>query len=153
MIWKTNTIKTQNDVNEFPQCKNSNVTQNLKRNHFSWIHLRQTTFCGPLFHTFGRITWRALFNGQKKKFETIQLQKTWPERVWYRWSSVSVSVNLREGVIMMSFQFLFTILSTLSLLIQYFSLVVLLFANGTIRDGRNFCQLHVLRIYLRALVV
>ena len=153
MIWKTNTIKTQNDVNEFPQCKNSNVTQNLKRNHFSWIHLRQTTFCGPLFHTFGRITWRALFNGQKKKFETIQLQKTWPKRVWYRWSSVSVSVNLREGVIMMSFQFLFTILSTLSLLIQYFSLVVLLFANGTIRDGRNFCQLHVLRIYLRALVV
>ena len=121
--------------------------------YFSWIHLRQTTFCGPLFHTFGRITWRATFNGQKKKFETIQLQKTWPKRVWYRWSSVSVSVNLREGVIMMSFQFLFTILSTLSLLIQYFSLLVLLFANGTIRDGRNFCQLHVLRIYLRAFVV
>ena len=117
-----------------------------------FIYVRQYLL-GLYFIPFGRITWRAIFNGQKKKFETIQLQKTWPKRVWYRWSSVSVSVNLREGVIMMSFQFLFTILSTLSLLIQYFSLLVLLFANGTIRDGRNFCQLHVLRIYLRALVV
>ena len=32
MIWKTNNVIKQNDLNEFPQCNNTNVRQNLKRN-------------------------------------------------------------------------------------------------------------------------